>query len=186
MPVTTGEPSREARQLAAAVLEVLAGMQAPSEAAGAVGVSLARYYQLEGRALAGLVAACEGRRRGRGQAAGSELARLRQECERLRRECARQQALVRAARRTVGLSEARAGPTPAVPTPTTTPAANARPRRRRRPKARGLKMAAQLRAEATGEPPPAPADAAGPDRPPEPCPPGSEAPVGPTGAAQAP
>jgi hypothetical protein len=128
----------EARRLAAAILEVLAGMQTPSEAARALGLSLARYYQLEGRALAGLVAACESRRCGRGRAPGSELAELRRECDRLRRECARQQALVRVARRTASLGEPPAAPSPPAET---------RPRRRRRPKARALKMAAQLRAE---------------------------------------
>jgi len=139
----------EARRLAAAILEVLAGVQAPSEAARALGLSLARYYQLEGRALAGLVAACESRRRGRGRAAGGDLAELRRECDRLRRECARQQALVRAARRAAGLAEP--APAPAAP-------AEGRPKRRRRPKARALKMVAQLRAEG-GEPAaPAPAE----------------------------
>jgi hypothetical protein len=49
--------SREARRLAAAVLEVLAGVRSPSDAARVLGLSLARYYQLEQRALAGLVTA---------------------------------------------------------------------------------------------------------------------------------
>src|SRR5262245_28737525 len=65
----------EARRLAAAILEVLAGAQLPAEAARGLGVSLARYYQLEVRAVAGLVAACEGRRRGRGRAPESDLGR---------------------------------------------------------------------------------------------------------------
>ena len=137
-PVT--DASADARGLAAAILEVLAGLQTPSGAARGLGLSLARYYQLETRALAGLVAACESRRRGRQP--GSELAELRRECERLRRECARQQALVRATRRTVGLAE-----------PPAPPAADARPRRRRRPTARALKVVARLRAaEAEGPP----------------------------------
>src|SRR5262245_34880168 len=93
-PATEPEPaapfpgaSAEARRLAAAILEVLAGTQLPSEAARGLGLSLARYYQLELRAVAGLVAACE-RRRG-GPAPAGDLAALRRECERLRRECAR-------------------------------------------------------------------------------------------------
>jgi hypothetical protein len=138
--------SREARLLAAAVLEVLAGAQTPAEAARALGVSVARYYQLEVRALAGLVSACEARHRGR--QTGSELDQLRRECERLRHECSRQQALVRATRRTVGLADA---PLPPDDSP--------RPRRRRRPTARALRMAAQLRAEGAGQPAgPAPPD----------------------------
>jgi hypothetical protein len=134
--------SREARQLAAVILEVLAGAQSPSEAGRALGISVARYYQLEVRALAGLLAACEDRRRkGRGPLPGGELAALRRECAQLRRECARQQALVRATRRTVGLSAAPA-PTPAAEAPA--------PRRKRRPTARALKMAALLH-EAAGD-----------------------------------
>jgi hypothetical protein len=131
------QASREARQLAAAILEVLAGATTPGDAARAVGVSLARYYQLELRAITGLVAACEDRRRkGRPAGPGGELIALRREVVQLRRECARQQALVRAARRAVGL-------TPPAPPPPDNP-----PRRRgRRPTARALKMAARLQEE---------------------------------------
>src|SRR5262245_53282640 len=95
------EASREAKRLAAAMLEVLAGTQTPGEAARLLGISLARYYQLELRALTGLVSACEGRRHG--HRGGNELTALRRECEQLRRECGRHKALVRATRRTVGL-----------------------------------------------------------------------------------
>jgi hypothetical protein len=132
------DASAEARKLAAAILEVLAGAQTPSEAAQSLGLSLARYYQLETRAVAGLVVACEIRRgKGRGRG-GGELAALRRECEQLRRECARQQALARATRRTVGL---------APPPPAPSPAASAPKRRKRRPTARALKMAALLQPE---------------------------------------
>jgi hypothetical protein len=149
--------SPQARRLAAAILEVLAGTQLPSDAARGLGLSLARYYQLELRAVAGLVAACEGRR-GRGAAPGHDLAGLRRECERLRRECARQQALVRAARRAVGLAPAAAAPAPA------------EGRKRRRPTARALKMAALLQPPegapaapaAAAECPAAPGEAPGP------------------------
>jgi hypothetical protein len=128
--------------VAAAILEVLAGASAPTEAARAVGVSLARYYQLELRALAGLVAACEDRRRkGRRGGPGSELSSLRREVEQLRRECARQQALVRATRRAVGLTSP-----PATPPPENTPK-----RRGRRPTARALRMAALLQEQVGGE-----------------------------------
>src|SRR5207249_8381575 len=101
-PSATG--SAEALRLAACVLEVLAGLRRPVEAAGDLQVSLARYYQLEQRALAGLVQGCEPVRRGRAAATGSnELAHLRRENERLARECQRQQALVRLARQAAGL-----------------------------------------------------------------------------------
>jgi hypothetical protein len=131
------EASANAKRLAAAILEVLAGVLSPAEAARSLGLSLARYYQLEVRALAGLLAACELRHRGRQSV--HELGALRRECERLRRECARQQALVRAARRTVGL-------TPPAPPP---PAAGSGAKRRRRPTARALKMAALLREDSS-------------------------------------
>ena len=51
--------SLEAKRIAALVLEVLAGTRTPAEAAASLEVSLPRYYQLEGRAFQGLVAACE-------------------------------------------------------------------------------------------------------------------------------
>ena len=142
------DASPEARKLAAAILEVLAGAQTPSEAARTLGLSLARYYQLEMRAMTGLVAACENRRKGRGKAGGGELAALRRECEQLRRLCARQQALARATRRTVGLT----------PLPVPTPASSTGKRRKRRPTARALKMAALLQPEG-GEPIPSPSPA---------------------------
>jgi hypothetical protein len=135
-PTPFAESSLEAKRLAAAVLEVLAGTRGPSEAAAALSISLPRYYQLEGRALEGLLAACEPRRGGRARG-GNELAALRQECDRLHRECARQQALVRAAQRSVGLAP------PPPPPPRTAEAG--RKRRHRRPKARALKVVAMLR-----------------------------------------
>ena len=69
-----GEGSREAKRLAACILEVLGGMRLPSDAATALSVSLPRYYQLEARALNGLLAACEPRRLGRVRSTESELA----------------------------------------------------------------------------------------------------------------
>src|SRR5438093_2163769 len=89
--------SRTAKQIAAAVLEVLAGVRTPADAAASLTISLPRYYQLESRAFHGLVAACEPRPLGRQSTAEQQLATLRRELERLRREHARQQALVRAA-----------------------------------------------------------------------------------------
>jgi hypothetical protein len=47
----------EAQRLAAMILECLAGVRAPPSAAEILGISLPRYYQLEARALQGLVAA---------------------------------------------------------------------------------------------------------------------------------
>jgi hypothetical protein len=57
----------------------LAGTLHPAEAARGLGLSLGRYYQLELRAVAGLVAACEVRRRGGRRPPGGDLAALRRE-----------------------------------------------------------------------------------------------------------
>jgi hypothetical protein len=46
------------------ILEVLAGMRTPTEAATVVGLSVPRYYLWEQRALEGLVRACEPRPKG--------------------------------------------------------------------------------------------------------------------------
>jgi hypothetical protein len=125
------DASRDARRVAAAILEVLAGARTPAEAASALALSLPRYYQVETQALRGLISACEPKPRGRQASPTRDLLVLRQENERLRREAARQQALVRAAQRSIGL----APPPPAKPS-------GKKPRRRRL--ARGLAAAARL------------------------------------------
>src|ERR1700674_4418188 len=94
------EAGREAQRLAAAILEVLAGVRTPSQAAEVLGVSLPRYYQVETRAMQALVAACAPRPRGPGGSADKELTRLRRQQERLERELSRQQTLVRLTQRT--------------------------------------------------------------------------------------
>jgi hypothetical protein len=128
--------SREAKQRAAAILEVLAGGRTPTQAAQALGLSLGRYYMLEDTALAGLVAACEAQPRGQRPDSARRLASLERECQRWQRECARQQTLVRAAQRTIGLA--------APPPP---PAKEKGKKRRRRPVVRALAAAQRLRQE---------------------------------------
>jgi hypothetical protein len=125
--------STEAKRLAAAILEVLAGTRTPTEAAQIVGISLPRYYVLENRAVQSILVACERRSTGRVRTAESALAALQRECEQLRRECARLQTLLRAAQRTIGL---------AAPTPQ--PEKNGKKRRKRRPTARALRAVARL------------------------------------------
>jgi hypothetical protein len=125
------EASRAARRVAAMVLEVLAGARTPTEAAQALEVSVPRYYQLETRALRGLLSACEPLPQGRLPNPGHELARLQRDKERLQREVLRQQALVRAAQRGVGL--------PAPPPPPRKPGTKTRRRL-----ARALNVAARL------------------------------------------
>jgi hypothetical protein len=139
------DASPHAKRLAAAILEVLAGVRTTTDAASAVGLSLTRYYQVESRALAGLLRACEPSPKGRQPSDQHELVALRRSQERLQRELARQQALVRLAQRSIGLAA-----------PVTTPTAKTKGKkpRRRRPVARALQVAARL-----GDAPPAPAAA---------------------------
>jgi|HubBroStandDraft_6_1064221.scaffolds.fasta_scaffold26124_3 hypothetical protein len=127
------DASRDAKRLAAAILEVLAGLRTPAQAAQATGVSLPRYYQLEAQALAGLVRACERQPKGRRRESPNAAAALAKENERLKRDLGRQQTLVRLAQRSVGLS-------PAAPP--------AKARRKRKPTTRALVAAERLRAAA--------------------------------------
>jgi hypothetical protein len=130
------QASKEAKRLAAVILEVLAGVRPPSQAAEALQVSLPRYYQVETRALQGLLAACEPRPKGRQPELAQELATLQQHNARWQREVVRQQALVRLAQRAVGVP------------PAATPGAKAAGKKRRQRKARALTVAARLRQEA--------------------------------------
>jgi hypothetical protein len=141
--------SLEAKRRAAAILEVLAGVRRPREAAAALGVSLPRYYLLEQQALRGLVAACEPRSPG-GPRLETRLAQLEQQLRQRERECARQQALVRAAQRSVGLALPPAGPPLSRGQTAAQTAKHAKPQRRRRPTVRALKAAGALRANSSG------------------------------------
>lgn len=139
-------PSQEARRTAAAVLEVLGGMCTPSEAAGALSVSVPRYYALEQRAVASLVAGCEPHLRGPVKSPQQRIAELEREVQRLRQQCDRQRALARAVQRTVGLpipgsSVATGKDTANRPGPSPT----GKKRRTRQPTVRALKAALALR-----------------------------------------
>jgi hypothetical protein len=136
-------PSQLARQRAALILEVLAGSRTPLQAAQALAVSLPRYYLLETRALQGLLGACEPAPRGPGVDERRVVQALRAECERWQRECARQQALLRAAQRALGLT---------APTPTPSAKDGKKRRQPRRPRVRALQAAARLRAAVAEEP----------------------------------
>ena len=126
----------QAKQLAAMILEVLAGARTPTEAATALGLSVPRYYQLEAQALRGLLAACEPKPKGRSRQVKTEVETLRKENQRLQRDLTRHQALARAAQRAVGLSP---------PAPTPTSKAGKKPRKRR--VARALSVAERLKEE---------------------------------------
>lgn len=131
--------SSEARKLAAAILEVLGGMRLPADAAKALNVSLPRYYQLEVRALSGLLSACEPRQKGRVRSVENELDTLRKELDRSQRETARYSALARIAQRTVGLS----APQPVKREPGK--------RRTKKPSVRALRAVNVLKSVPTGE-----------------------------------
>lgn len=143
-PVTSASP--QARRQAATILEVLAGVRRPCEAAQVLEISLPRYYQLEQRALAGLVMACEPAPRGPRMDLTRRIAALEREKGRLQRECDRQHALVRATQRSLGLT---------LPVPSKPPAADkeaaasssGKRRRHRRPSVRALKAVRALRVE---------------------------------------
>lgn len=133
------ESSKEAKRLAAAILEVLAGSRTPPQAAEALAVSLPRYYQLEARGLKGMLEACEPRPKGRQTNPLKQMAETQRENERLRQEVVRQQTLVRAAQRAVGLAA------PA----SSAPKENGKKTRKRKPVVRALSLAARLKQEAT-------------------------------------
>ena len=108
-PSSSLHGSPEAKRLAAAILEGLAGLRGPQEASEALGISMTRYYHLEARALQGIVEALEPRPRGRQHSPQSAVVKLEREKARLERELLRAQALVRSAQRTIGLRPVRQG-----------------------------------------------------------------------------
>jgi hypothetical protein len=103
-PAPPASATPDARRIAGAILEVLAGVRSITDAALLLGVTPARYYALEARAVAGLIAACEPRGPGPlpGGALSAEVDRLRAERDRLRDEAARYQALARIAQTAFG------------------------------------------------------------------------------------
>src|SRR5262249_28337438 len=131
------EAGKDAKRLAAAILEVWAGLRTPLQAAEALGVSLPRYYQIEANGLHGLVAGCTPKPKGRHVHPAREATALKRENERLRRELGRHQALVRLTQRGLGVT-----PLPAKP-------ATPKPGRRRKPVVRALTLAARLQPETT-------------------------------------
>ena len=149
--------SREAQRLAAAILEVLAGVRTPMDAAAAVGLSVPRYYLWEQRAVEGLVLACEPRPLGKAASPQRQIAVLQKEVVRLQHYCSRQQALVRASQRTIGLAPPpHPMSKPGSKTSGKTVAGGAgKARRKRRPAVRAMKAVAALRAASAGEEPPA-------------------------------
>jgi hypothetical protein len=136
--------SAPANKLAAIVLDVLAGARLPADAAQQAGISLPGYYHLEQRVLDAIVRACEPRPRGKTRSPQRQLDQLQQQVTRLQQECARQQALVRAAHRTIGVTPPAAKPV--------AEKSDGKRHRKRRPTVRALKAARLLREAAPVEP----------------------------------
>jgi len=136
--------SREANRLAVVILEVLAGVRSPSEAAKILEITKPRYYQLETRALIGLVEALEPRPMGKQPSPETRIAKLERELAESHRECGRQQALVRAAQRTLGIRSA-----PQSQAKQT--AKDSAGRKKRRPTVRALKAAKVLAVDTGAE-----------------------------------
>jgi hypothetical protein len=147
---------QEAQRLAAAILDVLAGVRTPAAAAAALGISPPRYFQIEARAVQALVDSCKPRPRGPGCNSDKELAGLRRQLERLQQEVNRQQTLLRVAQRTIGLPPPKkAGDKPV--------GKEKGKKRSRRPVVRALRAAATLHRrsqESDAAPLPSPASAA--------------------------
>lgn len=95
--------SKRAKQVVVAILEALSGELGTTEAAARLQISLSRYYQLEARALQGMLHAVEPRPKGPQKTPERELKALRAEKKGLEKELRRHQALLRAAHRSVGL-----------------------------------------------------------------------------------
>ena len=145
VPLAPGE-SKESKRLAALILEVLAGVRTPGQAAEALQVSLPRYYQLEVRACVVLWSLASRNRKGGNRNRLVPKLRYGGKTSDLRREVTRQQSLVRLTQRNIGLTP------PA-------PKATSAKKRKRRPSVRTLQLAQRLQREAA-EPPAAVAEAA--------------------------
>jgi hypothetical protein len=135
----------EAQRLAALILECLAGVRAPPSAAEVLGISLPRYYQLEARALQGLVAALAPRPKGKQPSLENRVKTLEKELETALRAAARQEALVRVTQRSLGLAALTKSP------PAAASATTGKRRKPRRPTARALKAAKSLQRKAAAE-----------------------------------
>jgi hypothetical protein len=139
--------SPAARKQAALILEVLTGMRTTSEASEAMGVSVNRYYQLERRALDGLIGSLEPRRRGRALRSEDRIARLEAERTKLLRDVGRLQALLRAAQRAIGIT---------APSSSDGSKLGGTSKRRRRSAVRGKRVVLALRREAEASAPSVP------------------------------
>lgn len=130
----------EARKQAACVLEVLAGVRTPDQAAQALSVSLPTYYNLEMRALRGLIFSCTPQPPGRTLSLARKLRLAESKASAAEKQLQRYQALLRNAQRNVGLL--------APPAPAKQPGKGKR--RPRKPAVRALRAIEALQQQAAG------------------------------------
>lgn len=126
--------SGESRKHAACVLEVLAGLRSPEQAADALGMSLPTYYNLETRALRGLVHGCTPTPPGRTMMLLKQVRSLEIKAATLQKQLGRYQALLRNAQRSAGL----------VLPPATAPAGKSAAKRKHQPAVRALRAVEAL------------------------------------------
>jgi hypothetical protein len=134
--LSLGEVTAESRKQAACVLEVLAGLRSPEQAAEALGVSLPTYYNLETRALRGLIHGCTATPPGRTMMLLKQVRALESKCGMLEKQVGRYQALLRNAQRSAGL----------LPPPVEPRAKPGGKRKRKRPVVRALRAISVLQA----------------------------------------
>jgi len=138
------QSSERARHMAAVILDVLGGNRSPGDAALALGLSVARYYVIEQRAILGLVAACDATpTRGPTPDLQRKIDHLEAENRRLNQTLLRQQALVRSTQRGLGIAHPKPPPAASASSKPGTPAATGG-RRKRRPMVRALRQAQRV------------------------------------------
>ena len=131
--------TQQQRQRAAAILEVLAGVRTPNQAATALSMSVGSYYKLETRAVQALIDGCRPGQKGPKPSLQTQLDQLQRRCGKLEQELQRYQALARAAQRAVGLARPKV------------PKADAAGRKTRRPTVRALKAVEMLKTDNDGD-----------------------------------
>jgi hypothetical protein len=93
----------DSRRQAACVLEVLAGVRTPDQAAEALSISLPTYYNLEIRALRGLIFSCTPEPPGRTLSLARKLRTAELKAAAMEKQVQRYQALLRNSQRNIGL-----------------------------------------------------------------------------------
>jgi len=134
---STLKGSKQAKASLVVILETLSGACTTGEAAERLSVSLSRYYQLETRALQGMLTALEPRPRGPRKTKDAEIRALKAEKREVERALRRATSLLRAASRSVGVKAPKKK------------GAKAKKKRARRC-ARGATVLATIREEAQG------------------------------------